>query len=40
MDWIAAHYKDCLCSLCLGKVAAGELGPPAMSKDVRTPAQE
>jgi hypothetical protein len=27
MDWIAARYKDCLCSLCLGKVVIGELGP-------------
>lgn len=27
MDWIAARYKDCLCSVCLAKVAAGELGP-------------
>ncbi|MBH0203637.1 MAG: cysteine-rich CWC family protein [Nitrospira sp.] len=27
MDWIASRYKDCLCPGCLGKVAAGELGP-------------
>jgi hypothetical protein len=27
MDWIAARYKECLCPVCLGKVAAGELGP-------------
>ncbi|MCC6139869.1 MAG: cysteine-rich CWC family protein [Nitrospira sp.] len=25
MDWIAARFQDCLCPLCLGKVAAGEL---------------
>ena len=27
MDWIAARYKECLCSNCLVKIAAGELGP-------------
>jgi hypothetical protein len=27
MDWITARYKDCLCSHCLQKIAAGELGP-------------
>lgn len=27
MEWIAARYKDCLCSCCLGNIAAGELGP-------------
>lgn len=33
MDWIAARYDGCLCRICLGKVAIGELGPhaPAMS---------
>jgi hypothetical protein len=27
MDWIAGRYKECLCSNCLVKIAAGELGP-------------
>lgn len=27
MDWIAARYKDCLCSNCLRKIVTGELGP-------------
>jgi hypothetical protein len=27
MEWIATRYKECLCPACLGKVAAGELGP-------------
>ena len=31
MDWIAARFKDCLCQICLGKVATGELGPRASS---------
>lgn len=25
MDWIAARYKDCLCFLCLERIATGEL---------------
>ncbi|QPD03976.1 MAG: hypothetical protein Nkreftii_001750 [Candidatus Nitrospira kreftii] len=35
MDWIAARYKDCLCSHCLQKIAAGELGPHLHSMDSR-----
>ncbi|TKB62918.1 MAG: hypothetical protein E8D48_06355 [Nitrospira sp.] len=27
MDWIAVRYKECLCSNCLVKIAAGEIGP-------------
>lgn len=27
MDWIAVRFEDCLCSLCLEKIAAGKLGP-------------
>jgi len=30
MDWIEARYQDCLCSVCLKKVAAGEVGPQVM----------
>jgi hypothetical protein len=33
MDWIAARYQDCLCPVCLGKVASGELGPQPFSGD-------
>jgi hypothetical protein len=29
IDWISARYEDCLCRVCLGKIAAGELGPQA-----------
>ncbi|TKB79495.1 MAG: hypothetical protein E8D42_05055 [Nitrospira sp.] len=29
MDWIAERYKDCLCSLCLGRFVTGEVGPQA-----------
>ncbi len=36
MDWIEAHFKDCLCPVCLGKVGAGELGPPLQPGDRRT----
>ncbi|THJ21656.1 MAG: hypothetical protein CAF44_007610 [Nitrospira sp. CG24D] len=35
MDWIAAHYKDCLCPGCLGKVVAGELGPQISQSNQR-----
>jgi ferredoxin len=31
MDWIAVRYKECLCSNCLVKIAAGELGPQSDS---------
>jgi hypothetical protein len=27
MDWIAGQYEDCLCKICLEKVATGNLGP-------------
>ncbi|MBY0248248.1 MAG: cysteine-rich CWC family protein [Nitrospiraceae bacterium] len=36
MDWIEARYKNCLCSGCLKKVAAGALGPQAMPDHDRT----
>ncbi|UVT17670.1 MAG: cysteine-rich CWC family protein [Nitrospira sp.] len=29
MDWIAARFEDCLCPVCLRKVATGELGTQA-----------
>lgn len=29
MDWIAIRFRDCLCRVCLGKISAGELGPPS-----------
>ncbi|MDP1767933.1 MAG: cysteine-rich CWC family protein [Nitrospirota bacterium] len=35
MDWIAARYKECLCPVCLGKVAAGELGPQSTTHTER-----
>ena len=35
MDWIAARYKECLCPVCLGKVAAGELGPQSTHQPER-----
>ncbi len=31
MDWIAARYQDCLCPSCLGRVAAGQLGPASVA---------
>ncbi|MBS0152666.1 MAG: cysteine-rich CWC family protein [Nitrospira sp.] len=30
MDWIAARYQDCLCPVCLGKIATGERGPQSL----------
>lgn len=35
MDWIAARYQDCLCSDCLGQVAAGEVGPQPVPTEHR-----
>ena len=26
MDWIAAHFQDCLCPACLNKISAGDRG--------------
>ncbi|MDR4469160.1 MAG: cysteine-rich CWC family protein [Nitrospira sp.] len=33
MDWIAARYEDCLCSLCLGKIVTGERGSHPVTTD-------
>ena len=33
MDWIAAHYQDCLCPTCLKHVADGVLGPETSRGD-------
>ena len=27
MDWIAARFEDCLCSVCLGKIVQSGVGP-------------
>ncbi len=33
MDWISSKYQDCLCPVCLGKVASGELVLQPLSGD-------
>ena len=32
MEWIERSFHDCLCRLCLQKVAEGTLGPASIAK--------